>query len=168
MPSHPSSFYSSGFQLLHTIQLSATEQCIWTGEPWSQLNSLLFGFGIVKCTKHPLLTGGNWCEIQHNNIGKGAILYMPQAWGSCAPFHYLWKVQGIQNVRCSSFCVCLRLELQWRDKQTEQSKGVLCFTPIPQRTLAQRTTCVHTRNILKLLCIAEMKKDYQAVPWFLH
>lgn len=49
---------------------------------------------------------------------------MGQAWGSCAPFHYFWQGQGIQNVPCQVqlFCMCLRLELQQRDKQMEQSK----------------------------------------------
>lgn len=44
--------------------LSAPAQkCTGTGEPWPQLNPLLLRFGTFKCTKHPLLTGGNWCEI---------------------------------------------------------------------------------------------------------
>lgn len=82
------------------------------------INSLLFRFGIVKCTKHPVLTKDNWCEIQlNNNIGKGDLVcnivcnisYMGQAWGSCAPFQYLWQVQGIQNALCQVqlLCVCL-------------------------------------------------------------
>lgn len=153
----------------HNPAVSATEQCTGTGEPWSQLNPLLFRFGGVKCTKHPVLRGGNWWEIQlSNNIGKGDISYMGQAWGSCAPLHYLWQGQGIQMPLSGAAALCVPLTWTSAKGQTNRViKRRLCSTPIPQRTLAQRNTCVHTRNILKLVYVAEMKKD-QAVPWFLH
>lgn len=166
---HPSSFHSLQWLSApaHSPAPSATGQCPGTGEPWSQLKPLLFRFGMVKCTKHPLPPGGYWCETQHsNNIGKGDISYMAQAWGSCAPFHYFWQGQGIPNVLCQVqlLCVCLWLELQTNGAIKRRPSS----SPIPQRILAQKTTCVRTRNILKLLYAAEMEKDYQTVSGFLH
>lgn len=110
----------------HNPAVSATEQCTGTGEPWSQLNPLLFRFGVVRCTKHPVLRGGNWWEIQlNNNIGKGDISYMGQARGSCDPF---WQGQGIQNtfVRCS--CSVCAFDLNFSkgtNKQSNQKETVL-------------------------------------------
>lgn len=117
----------------------------WT-EPWSQLNPLLFRFGIVKGTKHLLLTGGNWCEIQHNNIGKGDISYVAQAWGSCVPFHYLCKGQGIQNVLCAGSVWAFDLNFSKRtNKQSNQKES--CPSPQVLKEFLLKELLVFTLEI---------------------
>lgn len=150
----------------HNPALSATEQCTTTGEPWSQLNPLLFRCGIVKCTKHPLLTGRNWCEIILAIIlarevfltwdRPGALVLLSTTSGRAKEFK-------MSLVRCS--CSVCAFDLNFSkgtNKWSNQKKTVL--HPNYSKNFAQRTTCVHIRKILKLLYVAEMKKDYQAVP----
>lgn len=60
-------------------------------------------------------------------------------------------------VRCT--CSVCAFDLNFTEgtnKQRNQKETVL--------HLKESLLCVHTRNILKLLYVAEIKKDYQAVP----
>lgn len=109
-------------------------------------------FGIVRCPKHLLLTGGNWWEIEHNNIGKGDISYVAQAWGSCAPFHYLCKGQGIQNVLCAG-SVCA-FDLNFNEGTNKQSnRKQSCPSPQVLKESLLKELLVFTLEISLNSCV---------------